>query len=245
MTAALPREGTIAYFSMDVAVDSNIPTYSGGLGVLAGDVLRSAADLSLPMVALSLLHRKGYFHQRLDSHGNQVESPVTWSPERHLKRLAERVTLSIEGRPVQIGAWQYLFAGVTGHTVPLIFLDADLPENDSSDRSLTDYLYGGDERYRLCQETILGIGGVLMLRALGYQRRPRVPHERGPFGAGDAGAVGRTGRRGALNGGMRRTKSNQCAVNAFSRRIHQCRRAMIGFLLTWSTKCWVARARVR
>jgi starch phosphorylase len=175
ITAALPQEGTIAYFSMDVAVHSDIPTYSGGLGVLAGDMLRSAADLSLPMVALSLLHRKGYFHQRLDSHGNQMESPVTWSPERHLKRLTERVTLNICGRPVQIGAWQYLFAGVTGHTVPLIFLDADLPENDSSDRSLTDYLYGGDERYRLCQETILGIGGVLMLRALGY-RNVRVFH---------------------------------------------------------------------
>jgi starch phosphorylase len=175
MTAALPQDGMIAYFSMDVAVDSNIPTYSGGLGVLAGDMLRSAADLSLPMVALSLLHHKGYFHQRLDSHGNQAESPVTWSPERHLKRLAEKVTLAIEGRPVQIGAWQYLFTGVTGHTVPLIFLDTDLPENNTSDRSLTDYLYGGDEQYRLCQETILGIGGVLMLRALGY-RDVRVFH---------------------------------------------------------------------
>lgn len=169
MTSELPHAGTIAYFSMDVAVDSNIPTYSGGLGVLAGDMLRSAADFRLPMVAVSLLHRKGYFDQRLDSRGNQMESPVKWSPERHLQRLAEQVTLTIGSRPVQIGAWQYLFTGVTGHTVPLIFLDTDLAENDSSDRSLTDFLYGGDERYRLCQETILGIGGVLMLRALGHK----------------------------------------------------------------------------
>ena len=169
MTAQLPQEGTIAYFSMDVAVDSDIPTYSGGLGVLAGDMLRSVADLSLPMVALSLLHRKGYFDQRLDSHGNQMESPVKWSPERHLQRLSETVTLNIGGRPVQIGAWKYLFTGVTGHTVPLVFLDTDLPDNDPDDRRLTDYLYGGDERYRLCQETILGLGGVLMLRALGYE----------------------------------------------------------------------------
>lgn len=154
---------------MDVAVDSDIPTYSGGLGVLAGDMLRSAADLRLPMVAITLLHRKGYFDQRLDSQGNQMESPVQWSPERRLKQLPERVTLPISGRMVQVGAWQYQFTGVTGHTVPLIFLDTDLPENNSSDRSLTDYLYGGDERYRLCQETILGIGGVLMLRALGYK----------------------------------------------------------------------------
>ena len=169
MPASVPQEGMFAYFSMDVAVDSDIPTYSGGLGVLAGDMLRSVADLSLPMVALSLLHHKGYFDQRLDSHGNQMESPVKWSPERHLTRLPEKVTLNIGGRSVQIGAWRYLFAGVTGHTVPLIFLDADLPENDASDRSLTDYLYGGDERYRLCQEVILGIGGVLMLRALGFK----------------------------------------------------------------------------
>ena len=169
MTDVSLKEGTIAYFSMDVAVDSNIPTYSGGLGVLAGDMLRSAADLQLPMVAVSLLHRKGYFDQRLDSRGNQMESPVKWSPERHLQRLAERVTLTIGSHPVQIGAWQYLFTGVTGHTVPLIFLDTDLAENDSSDRSLTDFLYGGDERYRLCQETILGIAGVLMLRALGHK----------------------------------------------------------------------------
>jgi len=170
MTAEVPpQEGMIAYFSMDVAVDSNIPTYSGGLGVLAGDMLRSAADLSLPMVALSLLPHKGYFQQRLDSHGNQMESPATWSPAKHFQRRQERVTLTIEGRDVQIGAWQYTFAGVTGHGVPLIFLDTDLPENDSNDRRITDYLYGGDERYRLSQETILGIGGVQMLRALGYK----------------------------------------------------------------------------
>ncbi len=126
MTGALAVTGTIVYFSMDVAVDSDIPTYSGGLGVLAGDMLRSAADLGLPMVALSLLHRKGYFDQRLDSQGNQIESPVSWSPEQHFKRLEPRVTLTIGGRPVQIAAWQYLFTGVTGHTVPLIFLDTDL-----------------------------------------------------------------------------------------------------------------------
>src|SRR5688572_4347066 len=111
MPASVPQEGMIAYFSMDVAVDSDIPTYSGGLGVLAGDMLRSVADLSLPMVALSLLHHKGYFDQRLDSHGNQMESPVKWSPEQRLIRLPERVTLNIGGRSVQIGAWRYLFTG--------------------------------------------------------------------------------------------------------------------------------------
>lgn len=169
VATALPSLGTIAYFSMDVAVDSKIPTYSGGLGVLAGDMLRSAADLEIPMVAVSLIHRKGYFDQRLDAQGNQIESPAKWSPESRLKSLPARISLSLQGREVQIRAWQYDFSGITGHVVPLFFLDADLPENDSADRGLTDFLFGGDERYRLCQEAILGLGGVAMLRKLGYR----------------------------------------------------------------------------
>ena len=168
MQTSSPPFETIAYFSMDIAVDSKIPTYSGGLGVLAGDMLRSAADLEIPMVAVSLIHRKGYFDQRLDSRGNQLESPAKWSPEEHLVRLPTKVTLSIEGREVYVGAWKYIFRGVTGRTVPLFFLDTDLEENDAADRGLTDFLYGGDERYRLCQEAILGLAGVAMLRALGY-----------------------------------------------------------------------------
>jgi starch phosphorylase len=168
MKKSSPPSGTIAYFSMDVAVDSKIPTYSGGLGVLAGDMLRSAADLEIPMVAVSLIHRKGYFDQRLDSHGNQLESPAKWSPEEHLVRLPTKVTLSLEGREVCVGAWKYIFRGVTGCSVPLFFLDTDLEENNAADRGLTDFLYGGDERYRLCQEAILGLAGVAMLRTLGY-----------------------------------------------------------------------------
>ena len=162
------RTGLVAYFSMDVAVDSEMPTYSGGLGVLAGDTLRSAADMELPMIAVSLIHRKGYFEQRLDSYGNQLESPSEWSPESRLQRLSAKVCISIEGRNVQVAAWQYLFSGISGHTVPLFFLDTDLEDNSPADRGLTDFLYGGDQRYRLCQEVILGLGGVAMLRTLGY-----------------------------------------------------------------------------
>src|SRR5574341_484979 len=168
MSYVLPNVGTIAYFSMDVAADSAIPTYSGGLGVLAGDMLRSAADSGIPMVAVTLLHRKGYFDQRLDSRGNQLESPSKWSPENHLTRLAAKVPVSLEGRDVWVSAWQYRFVGIGGHVVPLLFLDTDLDENESADRRLTDYLYGRDERYRLCQEAVLGIGGVAMLRLLSY-----------------------------------------------------------------------------
>ena len=177
----LPRSGSVAYFSMDVAVDSKIPTYSGGLGVLAGDMLRSAADLEVPMIAVSLIHRKGYFEQRLDPQGNQMESPADWTPETYLERLSPTVSVAIEGREVRVSAWQYVFVGITGHSVPLIFLDTDLQENSPADRGLTDFLYGGDQRYRLCQEAILGLGGVAMLRA--------------PFGARDSRSLGRTRRR--------------------------------------------------
>ena len=159
---------TIAYFSMDVAIDSQIPTYSGGLGILAGDMLRSAADLGVPLVAVTLLHRKGYFDQRLDEHGNQLETPSEWSPESLLEPLLPRVSVMIEDREVKIRAWQYRFRGVTGHAVPLLFLDTHLEENAPKDRIITDHLYGGDEHYRLCQEIVLGMGGVAMIHALEY-----------------------------------------------------------------------------
>lgn len=170
MTQPIPFSipATIAYFSMDIAIDSAIPTYSGGLGILAGDTLRSAADLGVPMVAFTLLHRKGYFDQRLDAAGNQLESPSHWMPESCLEPLSPRVSVFLEGREVKIRAWQYRFNGVMGHVVPLLLLDTDLEENDPQDRVFTDHLYGGDERYRLCQEAVLGFGGVQMLQALNY-----------------------------------------------------------------------------
>jgi glycogen phosphorylase len=165
----MPGTQTIAYFSMEVGLAHDLPTYSGGLGILAGDTIRSAADGGLPMVAVSLVHRKGYFRQRLDAEGNQTEEPVEWSPADRLQEAPARAVVGIEGRPVQLRAWRFDVTGVTGHVVPVFLLDADLPENAASDRMLTDHLYGGDLRYRLCQELLLGIGGVRMLRALGVQ----------------------------------------------------------------------------
>ena len=161
---------TIAYFSMEIGLDSAIPTYSGGLGVLAGDTLRAAADLGLPMVAVTLLYRKGYFRQHLDAAGNQSESAVAWVPEEVLEPLAPQVTISIEGRPVQVCAWRHVVRGVFGHIVTVYLLDTDIEDNSPWDRTLTDHLYGGDSRYRLCQEVVLGLGGVTLLRALGYER---------------------------------------------------------------------------
>lgn len=164
----------IAYFSMEVAADPGMPTYSGGLGVLAGDTLRSCADLKIPIVGVSLLYRRGYFEQHLDEWGNQHERPVQWDPSRLARLLPTTVRMSIEGRPVVVRAWQHDITGLTGYVVPLLLLDTNVEENAAVDRELTSDLYGGDERYRLAQEIVLGIGGVRMLRALGYTQVERL-----------------------------------------------------------------------
>ena len=165
-----PRMASVAYFSMEIALHAEIPTYSGGLGVLAGDTLRSAADLQLPMVAVSLLHRKGYFRQTLDPQGNQSESPETWDPVVHLEHLPVTAVVLVEGRHVEIGVWRYAVRGVSGHVVPVYLLDTCSSVNSPFDAALTDCLYGGDDHYRLCQEAVLGIGGCLILEKLGYEQ---------------------------------------------------------------------------
>ena len=163
----------VAYFSMEIALEPGIPTYSGGLGVLAGDMLRAAADEGVAMLGMTLLHRKGYFRQRLDSHGKQSEQPCEWKPDEHLERLDARVSVSLADRRVWLRAWRFQLRGIQGQVVPVYLLDTSLDDNGPWERTLTDHLYGGDAAYRLCQEAILGIGGVAMLRALGYQRIAR------------------------------------------------------------------------
>jgi starch phosphorylase len=160
---------TIAYFSMEIGLDPAMPTYSGGLGVLAGDTIRSAADLKVPMVAVTLLHRKGYFRQKLDASGWQTEESIEWPIESYLEEIPQKTFVTIEGRTVQLRSWKYEVNGIGGFRVPVYFLDSDLPENSEWDRTLTHFLYGGDQHYRLCQEVVLGVGGVRMLRALGYE----------------------------------------------------------------------------
>jgi starch phosphorylase len=164
----MDEQRSIAYFSMEVGLEAGMPTYSGGLGVLAGDTIRAAADLKVPMVGVTLLHRKGYFYQRFDPTGWQSEEPVDWVVEDFLTELPERASVTIEGRAVQLRAWKYNVSSPSGFSVPVYFLDADLSENSHWDQTLTHFLYGGDQRYRLGQEVILGIGGVKMLRALGH-----------------------------------------------------------------------------
>ena len=165
MTMDIPD---VAYFSMEIALDPDIPTFAGGLGVLAGDSLRSAADLGIPMIGITLLYRKGYFRQRLDELGNQSEKPEEWKPEEHLEFMRPVVPILVEGRTVQVRAWRFLVHGVSGRSVPVYLLDTDLPGNSPWDRTLTDFLYGGDNRYRLCQEVVLGVAGAKILPLLGH-----------------------------------------------------------------------------
>ena len=161
----------IAYFSMEVGLTSDIPTYAGGLGTLAGDAIRSSADLKLPLVAVTLISKRNYFRQKLDQDGRQTEQPREWNPEKFMALAPNEVHVQIEGRSVKVKAWVYKYQSVTGGIVPVLFLDTDCDGNTSEDREITFYLYGGNESYRLKQEAILGFGGVRMLDALGFKVR--------------------------------------------------------------------------
>ncbi len=161
-------EVRIAYLSMEIALDPAIPTYAGGLGVLASDTLRSAADLGVPIVGVTLLYRTGYFRQRLDPSGNQIEEAEPWKPEELLESVGEPVAVTIEGRTVYVRAWRHLIEGISGHTVPIYLLDTKVPGNSPWDQTLTDSLYSGDDHYRLCQEAVLGFGAAALLPELGH-----------------------------------------------------------------------------
>lgn len=159
----------IAYFSMEIGLDKHIPTYSGGLGILAGDTLKSCADLNVPIVGVTLLSENGYFYQKIDEEGNQIELPFNFNINDFLSLLPSKTSVTIEDRTVNIRIWHYLVKGISGYLVPVFFLDTNLEENKEWDRELTKYLYGGDNKYRLAQEIVLGIGGVRALQALGYK----------------------------------------------------------------------------
>jgi starch phosphorylase len=151
---------------MEIAVKSDIPTYSGGLGVLAGDTIRSCSDLKIPLVAVTLVSRKGYLKQKITPDGRQMESPDKWEPSTYMSLLPNQVDVEIAGKPVHIQAWIYDHESLTGGVVPVIFLDTDVEGNSSDDREITSFLYGGDDEYRLKQEIVLGIGGFKMLQTL-------------------------------------------------------------------------------
>lgn len=154
---------------MEIATRSEMHTYSGGLGILAGDTARSCADLELPSVFVTLVSRAGYFRQRIDADGRQIEEPDPWQPAEWCTPLDAMVSAAIEGKPIWIRPWLYLHTCTHGHQIPILLLDTDLDQNAAADRELTHYLYGGDEAYRLKQEIVLGIGGIRLLRALGFE----------------------------------------------------------------------------
>lgn len=149
---------------MEIGLENDLPTYAGGLGILAGDTLRAAADLGLPLIAVSLVHRQGYFRQTLGPDGSQIEEPAVWQPETTLEAVEKQVELDLDGSKVKVRAWRYTIKGLNG-SVPVYLLDTDLPENAAEYRGITQQLYGGDLRMRLLQEAVLGIGGVTLLQA--------------------------------------------------------------------------------
>jgi glycogen phosphorylase len=161
----------IAYFSMEVGLRNDIPTYAGGLGTLAGDAIRSSADLKLPLVAVTLMSKRNYFRQKLSETGRQTELPSDWNPDKFMTLLPSVIYVKIEGRTVKVQSWLYKYQSITGGVVPILFLDTDIESNAPQDREISYYLYGGNEDYRLKQEAILGFGGVRMLEALGFRIR--------------------------------------------------------------------------
>ena len=161
----------IAYFSMEIGIKSEIPTYSGGLGALAGDSIRSSADLKIPLVAVTLVSRKGYLKQKITDRGDQIEYPDSWEPSQFMRLALCTANVQIESRTVKVRAWRYDHLSATGGMVPVFFLDTDVEGNSREDRGIADVLYGGDDAYRFKQEIVLGIGGVRILDALGFKIR--------------------------------------------------------------------------
>lgn len=162
------HESYIAYFSMEIGISHDIPTYAGGLGILAGDLLKSFADMNAPMIGISLINSKGYFHQKINENGEQSEQPVDWDPNKFMVLMPNLVNIRVENREIHIRAWQLVIRGQGGHNIPIFFLDTNVDGNGDYDKTITSYLYGGDRQYRLMQEIVLGIGGIKMLDSLGY-----------------------------------------------------------------------------
>jgi starch phosphorylase len=169
MIDVFTQRSRIAYFSMEIALRPEIHTYSGGLGILAGDTVRSCADLELPVVFVTLVSRGGYLRQSIDAQGRQVEQPDPWEPERWAQPLGAKIAVTIEGRDVWVRPWLYRHQGTLGYEIPVLLLDTVLDENTPEDRDICRSLYGGDDSYRLNQEIVLGIGGYRLLRALGFE----------------------------------------------------------------------------
>lgn len=165
----LKDQTSIAYISMEIGIDSNIPTYSGGLGVLAGDTVRSAADLEIPMVGICLCYSIGYFYQLFNERGEQKEKEIDWSFFYEFDRVEQPITIKIEDKDVKVSAWLHKSIGRSGHILPIYLLTTDVEGNEPWIKKMTGALYDSTSRWnRIVQEMILGIGSVKLLKALGY-----------------------------------------------------------------------------
>ncbi|GAB4146232.1 MAG: alpha-glucan family phosphorylase [Patescibacteria group bacterium] len=158
----------IAYFCLEIALESSMKTYAGGLGVLAGDTLKSAADLGIEMVGLTLLYKQGYFKQIIDTEGNQKVEPDFWKYDQTLQLTNAPIQLELGFGKIWVQVWKYNIKGLQSN-VPVYLLDVDLPQNDEAIRQLSYKLYGSDRHIRLRQEILLGIGGVNILQKLSYE----------------------------------------------------------------------------
>ncbi|MFW6018150.1 MAG: alpha-glucan family phosphorylase [Halapricum sp.] len=165
-------DGRIAYYTMEIGIENDVKTYSGGLGVLAGDTIRSFADMGVPAVCVAQLNERGYCKQTLEEDGTQISEEDPWPVEEYCEELDVEVTVPIKGRDVTVTAWKYdVVSERSGHTVPIIYLDTNVESNDPDVREYTQRLYspGYGEDVQLAQEIILGIGGTRILDELGYE----------------------------------------------------------------------------
>ncbi|MCS7262522.1 MAG: alpha-glucan family phosphorylase, partial [Aquificaceae bacterium] len=156
----------IAYFVMELGLEDNMPTYSGGLGTLAGDTLYSYADMDIPAVCVTLLYKKGYNLQKVTPHGVQLDFDSLWDYKKYLKKLDVQVEVPFGEKPQKVACWEYWVR--SKGDVRILFLDADIEGNDLEIRKLNSKLYFDDGIHRLRQEVLLGIGGYKVLKALGY-----------------------------------------------------------------------------
>jgi glycogen phosphorylase len=159
---------TVAYFTMEIGFSREIPTFAGGLGVLAADIMRSATDLGVKAACMTMRWQHGYLKQHINADGTQKYVQTDWDPAKHLTKLPNVISIHIDNHDVKVGVWVLELRNKHGHIVPVYFLDTDIDGNSAPDRGITSQLYGGDGYMRLRQEAVLGIGGVKMLRSLGY-----------------------------------------------------------------------------
>lgn len=168
MALTKPALTEVAYFSMEFMLESDIPTYAGGLGVLAGDMLRSCADMCINAVGVTLVYNGDIFSQHIETDGSQTFRPVEWRKMDQLTKLTDRITLTINNEQVHVGVWRYDIVGITGCAIPIYLLDTAFGENSEWAQNITHNLYADHGDLRIAQEIVLGIGGIKMLRKLGY-----------------------------------------------------------------------------